>query len=570
MKKIVLSILLLLSFAYSEGQNRFPTTDSLQNYVLRYVKNSSVESFTNLRLQNILIGLSQMVDTLRNAGYVDSIWIGADDTLKYRIGNTTFKVGKISGGGSTDSSIFATRYWTTTQYRPITWVPTLQEVTTQGRRTTDSIVFVANNENTQIGAIYQTSTGPDKRFLTYQTGSTLNSAYTQLTPSNLTWVTTGGNTLSITTSLSSPTDNRTIRLPDTSGVITIGAKVNGTTYMAGANGIVDIGTIGGVSTLQLTDSLNTNGVTGITLNTPNVIFGTPVTFSKTGRSWSGTLAINNQSANTILAGPSSGSAAAPTFRTLVDADIPSTSKGVQWAGVDSAFSYDQVRTGYHESIRFITQPYISNIRPWGNVVNGLGAITQGAEYVVLSTSTYSNNGAGINPATTFNSTPSAAAIAFGNYLSSAYSVYTIRVRIPTLNDGTERFHFSCGLLSNASPGAPVDGAAIYYDLNGTSTGSTAASYWQTMTASSSSRTWNQSHTQVTVQANTWVTIRIVVNTSQALFYVNNTLIGTHTTNIPSSSVAVSPYARIGKTNGTTARTAEISFITLDQKYSTPL
>ena len=315
MKKIVFFLFLLFSLT-SQAQNKFPSVDSLQNYTYRYVKNSSVESFTNLRLQNILIGLSQMVDTLRNAGYVDSIWIGADDTLKYRIGNTTFKVGKISGGGSSYSFTYPlqlntgivsldTTKWHSfpfynTQYRPITWVPTLQEVTTQGRRTADSIVFVANNENTQVGAIYQTSTGPDKRFLTYQTGSTLNSAYTQLTPSNLTWVTTGGNTLSITTPLSSPTDNRTIRLPDTSGAITIGAKVNGTTYMAGANGIVDIGTIGGVSTLQLTDSLNTNGVTGITLNTPNVIFSTPVTFSKTGRAWSGTLSLASQSAYSIL------------------------------------------------------------------------------------------------------------------------------------------------------------------------------------------------------------------------------------------------------------------------------
>ena len=80
-----------------------------------------------------------------------------------------------------------------------------------------------------------------------------------------------------------------------------------------------------LTTSTLTDSLNANGVTGITLNTPNVIFSTPVTFSKTGRAWSGTLALNNQSANTILAGPSSGSAAAPTFRTLVDADIPDLS-----------------------------------------------------------------------------------------------------------------------------------------------------------------------------------------------------------------------------------------------------
>lgn len=264
----------------------------------------------------------------------------SDSSIYVYSGFNWIKVGSGSGGSSysftyplqlntgtvsLDTTLWHSFPFYNTQYRPITWVPTLQQVTTQGRRTADSIVFVANNENTQVGAIYQTSTGPDKRFLTYQTGSTLNSAYTQLTPSNLTWVTTGGNTLSITTSLSSPTDNRTIRLPDTSGVITIGAKVNGTTYMAGANGIVDIGTIGGVSTLQLTDSLNTNGVTGITLNTPNVIFGTPVTFSKTGRAWSGTLSLNNQSANTILAGPSSGSAATPTFRSLVAADIPDLS-----------------------------------------------------------------------------------------------------------------------------------------------------------------------------------------------------------------------------------------------------
>ena len=388
MKKIVFFLFLLFSLT-SQAQNKFPSVDSLQNYTYRYVKNSSVESFTNLRLQNILIGLSQMVDTLRNAGYVDSIWIGADDTLKYRIGNTTFKVGKISGGGSSYSFTYPlqlntgivsldTTKWHSfpfynTQYRPITWVPTLQEVTTQGRRTTDSIVFVANNENTQIGAIYQTSTGPDKRFLTYQTGSTLNSAYTQLTPSNLTWVTTGDNTLSITTPLSSPTDNRTIRLPDTSGVITIGAKVNGTTYMAGANGIVDLGTVttdisgklnisdtssmlspylpsnvaaatyqpigSYLTTATLTDSLP-NAVSSITLNTPNVVFTTPVTFSKTGRAWSGTLALNNQSANRVFAGPTTGSAAAPTFRNLDTADFGgnfySQVRGV--AGVDSGWT----------------------------------------------------------------------------------------------------------------------------------------------------------------------------------------------------------------------------------------
>ena len=80
-----------------------------------------------------------------------------------------------------------------------------------------------------------------------------------------------------------------------------------------------------LTTGTLTDSLNTNGVTAITLNTPNVIFSTPVTFSKTGRAWSGTLSLNNQSANRVFAGPTTGSAAAPTFRALVAADIPDLS-----------------------------------------------------------------------------------------------------------------------------------------------------------------------------------------------------------------------------------------------------
>ena len=61
-------------------------------------------------------------------------------------------------------------------------------------------------------------------------------------------------------------------------------------------------------------------VTSVALATPGVLYtvsGSPVTTS-------GTLTLNlvNQSANTIFAGPASGSAAAPTFRALVGLDIP--------------------------------------------------------------------------------------------------------------------------------------------------------------------------------------------------------------------------------------------------------
>lgn len=63
-------------------------------------------------------------------------------------------------------------------------------------------------------------------------------------------------------------------------------------------------------------------VTSVGLSLPVAIFtvsGSPVTGSGT---LSATLA--NQSANTVFAGPTSGGAAAPTFRALVAADIPST------------------------------------------------------------------------------------------------------------------------------------------------------------------------------------------------------------------------------------------------------
>ena len=309
MKKIVFFLFLLFSLT-SQAQNKFPSVDSLQNYTYRYVKNSSVESFTNLRLQNILIGLSQMVDTLRNAGYVDSIWIGADDTLKYRIGNTTFKVGKISGGGSSYSFTYPlqlntgivsldTTKWHSfpfynTQYRPITWVPTLQEVTTQGNTTDANIELID--------------------------GATL-----VLTNSTVSY-----NKGSFNTQLDVviPTQGNNILFPNNSGTVLLNADTSSmlSPYLRSNVAAATYQPIGSyLTTATLTDSLNTNGVTGITLNTPNVIFSTPVTFNKTGRAWSGTLSLNTQSANTILAGPTTGSAAAPTFRALVAADIPDLS-----------------------------------------------------------------------------------------------------------------------------------------------------------------------------------------------------------------------------------------------------
>lgn len=85
---------------------------------------------------------------------------------------------------------------------------------------------------------------------------------------------------------------------------------------------------------------SSSGVTSVGLSLPGIftVSGSPVTTT-------GTLSasLNNQNANVIFAGPSSGSANAPTFRALVANDIPSlnASKISDLASVVQAYRLDQ-------------------------------------------------------------------------------------------------------------------------------------------------------------------------------------------------------------------------------------
>jgi len=76
----------------------------------------------------------------------------------------------------------------------------------------------------------------------------------------------------------------------------------------------------------LSGSTGTGSVTSVAMTVPSIfsLSGSPITTS-------GTLAVSlaSQSANTIFAGPTTGSAATPAFRALVAADIPSLSSVYQ-------------------------------------------------------------------------------------------------------------------------------------------------------------------------------------------------------------------------------------------------
>jgi hypothetical protein len=204
MRYLLAFILVLVTFSVN-AQNRFPSVDSAKNYVLRYVKNSAVETFTNWRAQNVAFGTLELLDSLAGSGAIDSIW-KTGDTLKYSKSGVNYVIGTVGGS-----------------------IPTLQQVTTAGNKTTNNIELYSGGFirvwNDTVNGTLSSSLNEDGSIYVKETialGCLSNNFTTQL-QNNL-----------ITT-------NRSINLPDSSGTLTQRVKVNGSTYNTTDNGIVDIG-----------------------------------------------------------------------------------------------------------------------------------------------------------------------------------------------------------------------------------------------------------------------------------------------------------------------------------------
>ena len=145
-----------------------------------------------------------------------------------------------------------------------------------------------------------------------------------------------------------------------------------------------------------------------------------------------------------------------------------------------------------------------------------------------------------------------------------------RLRIPTNSDATNTFQFISGFWDTTGSINQSDGIYFLYDAQGVSTGSSASGNWQIVTSSNSVRTFTT--TSVAIDNANLQKLRIDVNAAATSveFYINDTLVGTHTTNIPSG---ISRLAGSGiylqKSAGTTARTADVDYLFLKTKFTTP-
>lgn len=134
----------------------------------------------------------------------------------------------------------------------------------------------------------------------------------------------------------------------------------------------------------------------------------------------------------------------------------------------------------------------------------------------------------------------------------------------------ERYYAIFGFFDVFGAPNQVDGAYFLYDEGGVSSGSTASPNWQCVTSSNNVRTFT---TTSVVVVGSYTKLRIEVNDAgtQVLFYINGTLVATHTTNIPTGAARAAYWGSVvQKQVGTTSlQTFVLDYHLFKQKFTTP-
>jgi hypothetical protein len=155
-------------------------------------------------------------------------------------------------------------------------------------------------------------------------------------------------------------------------------------------------------------------------------------------------------------------------------------------------------------------------------------------------------------------------------LGGGVMTFVTSVFIPTLSTSTERFRVIAGYGSVSTNAAETNGVFFTYDEGGTQNGTTASPYWQCVTVAGGVRTLIT--TTVLASTTAWQKLTIQINdaANSVEFYIDNVLVATHSSNIPSgTSQLVTPKLQIAKAVGTTTRGYYSDYIGYEQTFTTP-
>jgi hypothetical protein len=192
----------------------------------------------------------------------------------------------------------------------------------------------------------------------------------------------------------------------------------GTAYAftaAGTTGQVLTATTGGAPTWATPATSGTVTSVGLSLPAQFTVTNSPVTSSGTlTGSW------NNQTANFVLAGPTTGAAAAPTFRALVSGDIPALSYVTSVTGTAPVVSSGGLTPAISMAAANTTTNGYLTSTDW-NTFNNKGSGTVTAVSVVSANGFAGTSSGGATPALTLSTTITGLLKGNGTAISAATS-----------------------------------------------------------------------------------------------------------------------------------------------------
>lgn len=127
------------------------------------------------------------------------------------------------------------------------------------------------------------------------------------------------------------------------------------------------------------------------------------------------------------------------------------------------------------------------------------------------------------------------------------------VQFPVLSTGAQEYISRLGLGDSLVAADHTDGVYFEYDRAFAPAGDT----WSVVTAAGGVRT--RTKTATAVVAATWYRLRSLITSAQVLFFVNDTLVATHVTNIPTGAQRYAPNLKIQKSVGGTTRTQLVDY-----------
>jgi len=245
--------------------------------------------------------------------------------------------------------------------------------------------------------------------------------------------------------------------------------------------------------------------------------------------------------------------------------------GVKFPTVDAVNTQSMIDKG-KRMVSFFTDFYGNDLSRDGLISATSGGIISAQSLTAVPNRT---NQIGVHALST-----STAATNWANHVSSGVTsmylgngawVYETSINSSNLSVVTDRFRIVSGYGSASGLAAETDGVFFTYDEGGTLNGTAASPNWQCVTVANSVRTLTTTSTAVTNAA--WNKLRIEINAAgtSAAFYVNGTLVATHTTNIPLGSASRFVVVKQGiyKTIGTTNRVMWVDYLGYENIQTTP-